>query len=80
MYLDDDLWALLHSLARAEATTISELVRLALRERYLGNLQTREAAMRAVVGIRKTGSDARGAVDEVRALRRGSRLGRLSRG
>jgi hypothetical protein len=79
MYLEDDLWSALHARARAEKTTISELARRAIRERYLGALEQREAAMRAVVGIRKRRADEPSAVEEVRALRRGSRIDRLSR-
>jgi hypothetical protein len=79
MYLEDDLWNALCVRARAEKTTISELARRAIRERYLGALEQREAAMRAVVGIRKHRADEPTAVDEVRALRRGSRMDRLSR-
>lgn len=79
MYLDDDLWSALHARARAEKTTVSELVRNAVRERYMGATDVREAAMRAVIGIRKDRSAERSAVEEVRELRRGSRIDRLSR-
>jgi Ribbon-helix-helix domain len=78
MYLEDDLWSALHARARAEKTTVSELARTAIRERYFGKLDQREAAMRAVVGIRKQHANEPSAVEEVRALRRGSRIGRLS--
>jgi hypothetical protein len=78
MYLEDDLWTVLHARARAEKTTVSELARVAIRERYLGKLEQREAAMRAVVGIRKHRAGEPSAVEEVRTLRRGSRLDRLS--
>ena len=40
MYLEDDLWSALHARARAEKTTVSELVRNAIRERYLGKTGT----------------------------------------
>jgi predicted DNA-binding ribbon-helix-helix protein len=79
MYLEDDLWNALHARARAEKTTVSELVRNAFRERYLDKLEQREAAMRAVVGIRKHRANEPSAVEEVRALRRGSRIDRLGR-
>ena len=36
LYLDDQLWGALHARAQNEKTTVSELVRQAVRERYLG--------------------------------------------
>ena len=53
IYLDDQLWAALHARAQAEKTTVSELVRKAVQERYSGNLETRRAAMERFVGIRQ---------------------------
>jgi hypothetical protein len=76
--LDDDLWAALHSRARQENTTISDLVRQAARERYLGSLAARKTAMQAVVGIRKDRTDFGNTETYVRNLRRGSRLKRLA--
>jgi hypothetical protein len=77
LYLDEQLWGALHARARSESTTISELVRQAVRERYIGNLEKREAAMQGFVGIRKARAGARDASAEVRRLRRGGRLDRL---
>jgi hypothetical protein len=53
LYLEDDLWAALHAKAHIEGATISELVRVAVRERYLGNLDERRAAMLGIVGLWK---------------------------
>lgn len=78
LYLDDQLWGALHARARSEKTTISELVRIAVRERYLGNREQRGAAMQGFVGIRKSRSQPGDASEEVRELRKGSRLDRLS--
>ena len=78
LYLDDDLWGTLHERARSQGTTVSELVRQAVRERYLGNYAQRTKAMQAFVGIRKQGSQTPGAVELVRSLRRGDRLDRLT--
>jgi Arc/MetJ family transcription regulator len=47
LYLEDDLWAALHAKALLEKATVSELVRVAVRERYMGNLEERRAAMLA---------------------------------
>jgi Arc/MetJ family transcription regulator len=74
LYLDEDLWDTLHERARSQRTTVSELVRQAVRERYLGNHGQRMKAMQAFVGIRKQAPDA---VEQVRSLRRGGRLDRL---
>ena len=74
MYLDDQLWGAPYARARREKTTVSELVRQAIRERYLGDHEQRRAAMQRFVGIRKGRADS---IDEVRALRSGSRIDRL---
>ena len=76
--MDDDLWNALHARARQEGTTISELVRVAARERYLGSLDARKRAMQAVVGIRKDRKDLANTEAYVRRLRRGTRLKRLA--
>lgn len=78
LYLDDDLWKALHARARKEGTTISDLVRQAARERYLGNLDERREAMLAFVGLRKDRKDLPESTEEyVRSLRRDTRLERL---
>ena len=78
LYLDDQLWGALHARARGEKTTISELVRQAVRERYFGNREQRMAAMQHFVGSRNS-SAVVDSVEEVRSLRRGVRLDRLDR-
>jgi hypothetical protein len=78
LFLDDQLWGALHARARSEKTTISELVRRAARERYLGSQDARMAAMQGVVGIRKSRARTADSAEEVRGLRRGSRLDRLN--
>jgi len=77
LYLDDDLWQLLHTRARQEGTSISELVRRAARERYLGNLEERKAAMQALIGIGRDRPEFRDPVRYIRSLRRGNRIERL---
>jgi hypothetical protein len=79
LYLDDDLWNALHERARTEGTSISDLMRKAARERYLGKLEGRQEAMQAFVGIRKDRSDLPDSVEYVRSLRRGNRLERLEK-
>ncbi len=77
LYLDDDLWHALHARARSRKTTVSELVREAVRERYLGKRDEQTKAMQEFVGIRKESSQPVDAVEYVRSLRRGDRLQRL---
>ena len=76
LYLDDQLWVALHARARSEKTTVSDLVRRAVRERYLGNEEQRRAAMQRLVGIRKS-APADDVDEEVRVLRGGERVKRL---
>ena len=78
MYLDENLWGALHARARSRKTTISELVREAVRAQYLGEREERMKAMQEFVGIRKERSGFPDAVEYVRNLRRGNRLDRLN--
>ena len=78
LYLDDDLWNALRTRARSGGTTMSELVREAIRERYLGKLDERKTAMHAAVGLWKERHDIGDSTAYVRGLRRGKRLRRIS--
>ncbi len=77
LYLDDHLWDALHARARSGKTTVSELVRQAVRERYLGRRDEQMKAMQEFVGIRKGRTETLGAVEYVRSLRKSHRLDRL---
>ncbi len=77
LYLDDQLWGALHARAKSEKTTVSELVRQAVRERYLGSREQRMAAMQRFVGNGKSRAELADGAAVVRTLRRGSRLDRL---
>lgn len=79
LYLEDDLWNALHERARTLGTSMSELVREAVRERFLGNLDGRRAAMQAVVGISRDRKDLADSSAYIRSLRRGVRLEELNR-
>jgi metal-responsive CopG/Arc/MetJ family transcriptional regulator len=75
--LDDRLWAELNAQARQRGTTISELMRHAVRERYpIVSLEERKQAMLAVMGLRK-GPFTQTVEEEVRSFRKG-RLGRIN--
>jgi hypothetical protein len=75
-YLDEDLWDALNTQPKSQNTTVSELVRAAVRERYFGSRDRRLKAMLASVGIRKQAADELDAAEIVRGLRRGDRVAR----
>lgn len=79
LYLDDDLWNALHAHAQRQGTTVSDLVRKAARERYLGSLDERRKAMLALVGIGAARTDLPDSTVYVRELRRGARIERLKK-
>lgn len=79
LYLEDDLWAALHSKALLEGATVSELVRVAVRDRYMGAQTERRAAMLDVVGLWKDRLEALDAESFVRNLRDDDRLESLER-
>ena len=77
LYLDEDLWQALHTTAAIEKTTVSDLVRIAARERYLEDSEKRREALMGIVGIWKDRTDLPDTETYVRNLRKGSRLKRL---
>jgi hypothetical protein len=79
LYLEEDVWKVLQIMARQTGTSISELVRKAVRERYIASKGNREQVLMSVVGLWKDRSDLPEADTYVRRLRKGSRLKRLAR-
>jgi hypothetical protein len=77
LYLDDQVWSALRIRARDEKTTISELVRQAVRERYAGVLGCQKQAMEEFVGSAKRRGPGEDATEYVRRLRRSTRPSRL---
>ena len=77
LYLEEDLWTMLHTRARESDTSVSELVRQALRERYLGDQDQRQKAMLRIIGMRKARPEFADSEAYIRGLRRGKRLERL---
>jgi len=78
LYLDEEIWSVLQIQARQADTSVSELVRRAVRDRYGNSPGNRRRAMQDWVGIwqgRKAVSDSE---TYVRRLRKGARLRRLS--
>jgi hypothetical protein len=79
LYLEDDLWTALHAKALHEGATISELVRVAVRERYMGNLAERRAAMLGIVGLWTDRAGMEDSETYIRNLRDDDRMERLKR-
>jgi hypothetical protein len=76
LYLDDDLWNALHFHARLNGSTISELVRKAARDKYMGNPEERRAAMEGIVGLWKDRADIENTQAYIHKMRKGTRLKR----
>jgi hypothetical protein len=74
-----DLWTALRIHSRQPGTAVSELVRQAVRERYLGAAGERRKAMEAFAGSRADRPEFADPESYVRKLRRGSRLEGISR-
>jgi hypothetical protein len=80
LYLDDNLWNALHIRARSQRTTVSHLVREAVRDRYLGSRDEQMKAMKEFVGSHKDSGPSSDAVETVRELRRSiAPVGRFER-
>lgn len=79
LYLHEDIWKALHIRSRQQRTSISELVRQAVSEKYGSSPAGREQAMQALVGIWKDRKDLGDSGSYLRRLRKGKRLRRLSR-
>jgi hypothetical protein len=79
LYLQDDIWKVLHIRSRQQRTSISDLVRQAVREKYGNSPVDRKSAMQALVGMWKDREDLRESTAYVRRLRKGKRLRRIAR-
>ena len=78
LYLPEQLWKSLHLRARQRGTSISELVRQAIGEKYGQSPAGRRQAMDALVGLWKDREDIRDSQRYVRRLRKGKRLNRTA--
>lgn len=75
LYLDEEMARKLDSLSRQKGTTISELVRTSLRERYMAGRDLDKVSIaRELSGIWRKSKDLKEIDKAVRNLRRGSRL------
>ena len=79
LYLDDHVWDLLHILARQSGTTVSDLVRQEVKEKYVKQTTERKKLFQSVVGLWKDRTDIGDAQAYVRRLRKDTRLQRISR-
>lgn len=79
LYLDDEEWEVLRVRARQASSSISELVRQAVRDKYLEGRADREEAFRAVIGIWKDRADLPDTERYVRGLRKSTRSRRVRR-
>ena len=77
LYIEDDVWKVLAIRAKQSHSTISELVRQALREKYLNGMSNRKEALLAAVGLWKDRSDIPDGETYVRRLRKDHRLARI---
>jgi hypothetical protein len=78
LYLDDDIWKALHVQSRQRRTSVSDLVRQAVRDRYGSSPANRRQAMMALVGMWKDRDDLPDATTYIRRLRSGKRLKRIA--
>ncbi len=76
LYIDNDLWEVLRLRSEEAGTSVSDLVRQAVREKYAASPLHRQQAMKAFVGIWNDRSDLRSSEAYMRRLRKGSRLKR----
>lgn len=79
LYLEEPMWKMLSARARRQGTTISELVREAVREKFGDTGQLRRAAMLGFVGLWADRQDLPSTEEYVRTLRRDTRQTRWSR-
>jgi hypothetical protein len=77
--MEEDVWKTLHILARQSRSTVSELVRNAVREKYLGDADRRKQTLLSAVGLWKDRADLPDTQTYIRSLRKGERLKRISK-
>ncbi len=78
LYIEDDVFRILRRLSREKTTTISELVRAAVKKTYaLEKPDHAEAVLRKAAGIWKDRRDIRSADQYVRTMRKDTRRERV---
>ena len=76
LYLNDDMWQVLHDKAATSGTTISELVRQAVQEHYMAKPNRKEAMM-SIVGMWSDRTDMEDSETYIRNLRTDNRFERI---
>ncbi len=76
LYLEEDVWRLLQVLARESKSSVSDLVRQAVRQKYCASPARRKEVFQSVVGLWRNRKDLPDSERYVRALRTGQRLKR----
>ena len=71
------MWSTLHIRAQQSGTSVSELVRQAVRDKYVNSPESRRQAMQGWVGLWKDRTDLPDTETYVRRLRKGTRLRRM---
>ncbi len=79
IYLDADLLKVLRTIAKQRRSTVSDLIRSTLRDKYLEHRLDRAQVMLSAVGAWGDREDLGDSTAYVRALRKGTRAARLSR-
>lgn len=77
LYLEEDVWRLLQVLARECNSSVSHLVRQAIREKYCARATKRKEVFQSVVGLWRNRKDLPDSETYVRTLRQGDRLRRI---
>ena len=81
LYLDEEMARTLAALSRQKGTTVSELVRESVHERYMSKKEIDKASLaRQLGGIWRSRKDLEDIDHTVRKLRKGTRLKRLGLG
>ncbi len=81
LYIDDDLANILSMVSRQRGTTVSELVRVCIREKFGGKQKVDKVTLaKQLAGIWKNRRDLGGTEEHVRRLRRDTRTERLKIG
>ncbi len=75
--MEDDVWKVLQIRARQSKSTISELVRQAVREKYLDQKSERREALLSAIGLWKDRTDLPDTETYVRNIRNDDRLKRI---
>ena len=79
IYLDEDLLTVLKMIAKQRRSTVSDLIRGTLRERYLDHKADRAQILLSAVGAWGDRKELGDSTEFVRGLRKGTRATRLSR-